>query len=359
MSLHKILLIGMSATSMWAQAVEVATVSSKMLERKTKLPGEFQPYQTVDLHARVAGYVEKVEVDIGSTVKAGQPLVTLTAPEMQAHVAELEARVGIIESQKAEATAKLVAAESTHERIKAAAATPGAIAANELVLAAKAVDAAKAVISALDGSTKAARAAIAAQNDLMAYLKVTAPFEGVITERWAHPGALVGPGVSKAMLRLEQQSRLRLIVAVPEGESGSVPRGAKVTFTVPAYPGESFAAVVARHPHAMDPKTRTMPVELDVSNPALRLSPGMYPEVQWPFRRAKASLLVPPTAVVTTTERNFVIRITDGKAEWVNVVRGGAAGELVEVFGMLKDGDTVVKRATDEIRDGANVVVKR
>ncbi len=359
MNLPKMLLMMMAALSAGAQSVEVVHVTSKVLERKSRLPGEFTPYQTVDLHARVTGYVEKVEVDVGSTVKAGQLLVTLSAPEMKAQLAEAEAKIGVLESQKIEAEARLVGLQSTYEKLKAASATPGVIAGNELVLAEKAVDVGKAMIVSLENSAKVARAAVDAQKELMAYLQVHAPFDGVITQRWAHPGALVGPGRGQALLRLEQQSRLRLIVALPEGESGNVPRGAKVAFTVPAYIGETFTGTVARHPHVLDAKTRTMPVELDVANAGLRLAPGMYPEVQWPYRRPRASLLVPPTAIVTTTERSFVIRVNDGKAEWVNVSRGLAAGDLVEVFGALKDGDVVVRRGTDEIREGAAVAVKR
>jgi len=342
-----------------SQTVEVAEVVSRPLERKSRLPGEFTAYQRVDLHARVSGYAEKVEVDVGSAVKQGQLLVTLSAPEMQARVAEAEARVGTLESQRAEAEARLVGSQSTAERIRAASQTPGAIAANELVLADKAVDAAKAVIASLESSINAAKAAVSAQKELLSYLKVTAPFDGVITERWVHPGALVGPGASGAMLRLEQQSRLRLIVAVPEGEVGGIPRGARVTFTVPAYPGESFTGVVARVPRTMDPKTRTMPVEMDVVNTGGKLAPGMYPEVQWPFKRARPALLVPPGAIVATTERTFVVRVSGGKAEWVTVARGAPAGELTEVFGALQAGDVVVKRANDEIRDGSAVQVKK
>lgn len=339
-----------------AQPVEVVTVVSKTLERRSRLPGEFAPYQAVDVHARVTGYVEAVHVDRGSVVKAGDPLVTLSAPEMAAHAAESEARVQILESQKAEAEAKVVAAQSTFERVKAASATPGAVAGNELVLAEKAVDAAKAVVRSLESSQKAARAAVDAQRDLLSYLKVTAPFDGIITERYAHPGALAG---KQPLLHLEQHGRLRLVVAVPEADVGGILRGARVPFTVPAYPGETFTGVIARVARVLDPKTRTMPVELDVVNSGSRLAPGMYPEVQWPMRRARASLMVPPSAIATTTERTFVIRVNAGKAEWVDVSRGAAQGDLVEVLGPLAAGDTVVKRPTDEIRQGSTVSVKK
>jgi RND family efflux transporter MFP subunit len=361
MSLFPLFLSASLAAGAFGQAVEVAAVTTKVLDRKTRLPGELEPYQTVDLHARVTGYVDKVEVDRGSEVKAGQVLVTLVAPEMAAQVAEAEARAGAVESQKSEAQARLVAAQSTYERIKAASATPGAVAPNELTLAEKAADSLKAVIRSLESSAKAARAAVDAQKELMQYLTVSAPFDGVITERWAHPGALAGPAAaaSKPMLRLEQHSRLRLVVAVPEIDAGAVVRGARVPFTVPAFPGETFTGVVARSKRTLDTKTRTMPVELDVMNPAGRLAPGMYPEVMWPSRRAKPSILVPPSSIVTTTERTFVIRINRGKAEWVNVARGLPSGDLVEVFGMLNDGDEIVKRGSDEIREGSTVTVKR
>jgi membrane fusion protein, multidrug efflux system len=197
---------------------------------------------------------------------------------------------------------------------------------------------------------------VRAVKDLGQYLQIRAPFDGIITERNVHPGALVGPGAgSTPLLRLHQVSRLRLVVAVPEALVGGIVKGARVPFTVPAYPGEPFSGVVSLIAHDLDEKTRSMAVELDVRNPDLRLSPGMYPEVQWPVRRPQPSLLVPPTSIVTTTERTFVIRVNDGVARWVNVGRGARVGDLIEVFGSLKDGDLVVRRGTDEIREGAKV----
>jgi hypothetical protein len=126
---------------------------------------------------------------------------------------------------------------------------------------------------------------------------------------------------------------------------------------VPAYPGETFYGTVNLQAHDLDKNTRSMAVELDVKNPDLRLSAGMYPEAQWPVKRPQASTLLPPTTIVTTTERTFVIRIEDGVARWVNVGRGARVGDLVEVFGPLKEGDTIVRRGTDEIREGSKVTI--
>ena len=108
----------------------------------------------------------------------------------------------------------------------------------------------------------------------------------------------------------------------------------------------------------LDPKTRTMPVELDVANPGAKLAPGMYTEVRWPARSGQQTLLVPLTAVASNTERSFVIRVENGVAKYVNVRKGGTQGELVEVTGALAAGDTVIKRATDEIREGTRIPAK-
>ena len=344
------------ACALPAQTVDVVKVISKKSERKTELPGEFMPYQSVAVRAKVAGFVERVNVDRGSVVKEGQMLATLVAPELKSQRAEAEAKVQSIESQRAEAEAKVAAAQGTYDKLKAASQTPGVVAGNDLLIAQKAMDAAQAQVQAFEESAKAARAAVDALKDMEAYLKVAAPFSGIITERNIHPGALVGPGTtSPPMFQLEQNSRLRLVVAVPEADVSGIETGARVTFTVPAYPGETFSGPIARIAHSMDSKTRSMAVELDVANAAGQLAPGMYPTVRWPVRRPKPSLFVPPTSIVTTTERTFVIRIRDGVAEWVNVSQGRSSADLVEVFGPLEAGDVIVRRASDELREGTHV----
>jgi hypothetical protein len=142
------------------------------------------------------------------------------------------------------------------------------------------------------------------------------------------------------------------VVAVPEQDIGRVVKGAHVDFRVPAYPQRTYSGVVARLAHKLDEKTRTMAVELDVLNRDGSLSPGMYSSVKWPVKHSGTSLLVPKTSVVTTTERTFVVRQTNGRAEWVSVAKGAADGDLIEVSGNLQAGQMVVRRATDEIREG-------
>jgi RND family efflux transporter MFP subunit len=129
-------------------------------------------------------------------------------------------------------------------------------------------------------------------------------------------------------------------------------------FTVAAYPGETFSGNVARIAHAVDEKTRTMTVELDVANADGRLAPGAFCQVKWAVRRTTPSLFVPSGSVAATTERTFVIRIRNGKTEWVDVKTGLSSGSLVEVFGALHAGDQVAARGTDELKSGSEVQIR-
>ena len=342
-----------------AQQLETVRVISRPLDQTVILPGEFTPYLGVAIHAKVAGFVQRVDVDRGSVVKEGQLLATIVAPELTAQRAEAEAKVQTAEAQRAEAEARVTAAQSTYERMKTASATPGVIAGNELIQAEKQLEAERAKATAEKSAVEAARAAVKAIQELEAYLRVTAPFSGVVTTRNVHPGALVGTGESSVpMFELETINHLRLVVPVPEAEVGSIVKGAKVSFSVPAYPSETFAGTVTRIARSIDARTRTMPVELDVVNRNGRLAAGMYPAVKWPIRAKQSILLVPNSSVVSTSERMFVVRVKNGSAEWTDVKKGPAKGDLVEVIGPLHEGDTVLLRGTDEVREGTHLNVR-
>jgi membrane fusion protein, multidrug efflux system len=310
-------------------SVVVARVVSQKLVKPMKLSGELIARRDVPLYARVQGFVEKVEVDRGSVVKQGQTLVQLVAPELEA--------------QRHEAEAKLASDLATYKRLKEAAATPGVVSGNEVEVSEKVVEADR------------ARVQWWKQNE--SYLKIVAPFDGVITERNIHEGSLVSPSGagSVSMLRIQEVASLRLVVPVPEIAAGSVTDGEKIPFTVPAFPGVSFAGTVARASRALDLKTRSLPVELDVENRDGRLAPGMFPEVHWQMKRSEPTLFVPPTSIVATTERTFVVRIAGGTAEWVDVKLGISTGPLQEVFGSLSAGDPVALRGSDELRAGTAV----
>lgn len=310
--------------------IEVVNVMAKPLDAIMQLEGELGPYESVSLHARANGFVSRVLVDRGSKVKPGQLLVTIVAPELAA--------------QRSEAEAKLLGDKSTFERLHAASQTPGAVAGNEVHVA--------------EAKVKAEEARVSALRSLEQYLVVTAPFDGVITERNVHPGALVGPqtGTNAApMLRIEQVAKLRLTVPVPESLVGAIAEGTPATFTVRAHPGVKFTGITKRVSRSVDPKTRSMPVELDVDNADGRLAAGMFVSVAWPVKRSEPSLFVPPSAIVQSTERTFLARIKDGAVEQVPVQRGVMQGDLIEVFGAVHEGDLIAKRGTEELRSGVRV----
>src|SRR5437762_11325069 len=205
----------------WGQPQEMTAVVSKSVSRTITLPGEIQPFLSVALHSRVAGFVDRVLVDRGSTVKEGQLLIELSAPEMKAQIAEAESKVQVAEGDRLQAEAKLASlgstltsleatlasTQATYDSLKVASKTPGAISGNELEIAVRSVEAQRAAVEAQRGNIQAQRAsieairsakaaaeaALRAFKEMEGYLRVTAPFTGVVTERIVHPGALVGP----------------------------------------------------------------------------------------------------------------------------------------------------------------------
>jgi membrane fusion protein, multidrug efflux system len=344
-----------AATQAGPATVEVTPVIAKKLDLTVNLPGELQPYEVVAVYPKVVGFVQWIGVDRGSHVRSGQLIARLVAPELVSQRAEAQSKAESAQSQLAAGQAKLAGDESTYAKLQAAAQTPGVVAGNDLLLAQKAVEADQAQVKALSDNVEAAKQALRAVSETEQYLQITAPFDGVITERTIHPGALVGPNQSVPMLRVETLQHLRLVVPVPETYIAAVPEGTQVEFTVPAFPRQRFKGTIARISHAVDAKTRTMPVELDVNNRSGKLTPGSFSEVIWPVRRPGPSLLVPSSAIGTNLERTFVVRVRDGKTEWVDVKPGASTGSSTEVFGDLQAGDQVAVRGSDELAPGMQV----
>ena len=317
----------------------------------------------VAVFPKVTGFVKSIAVDRGSHVKAGKLIAQLEAPELIAQRSEAQSKHQAAEAQLAAAEAKVASDEGTYAHLKAAAATPGVVAGNDLFVAQKALEADRAQLKAQQDNVSAAQQALQAIAQTEAYLQVKAPFDGVVTERNVHPGALVGPagapGVAVPLVRIETLSRLRVVVPVPETYAAGVPVGTQADFTVPAFPGRTFSGTIARIAHSLDEKTRTMPVELEAANPKGELSPGTFSDVLWPVRRPYPTLFVPTSSVANTLERVFVVRVRDGKSEWVDVKTGATVGKMTEVFGDLHEGDMVAVRGSDELRPDTSVSIQQ
>ena len=208
-------------------------------------------------------------------------------------------------------------------------------------------------------TAEAAQENLKAVAQLESYLNITVPFDGQVTTRYVHPGALVGPaggaGAMTPIVSVETTTRHRLVVPVPEKDVEGISGGTIVTFTVPSFPGRIFHAPIARVSHDVNTKTRTMPVELDVSDPRAELVPGTFCEIDWPIRRNYPTLFVPTSAVASDLQRTFVIRVRQNRTEWVDVTTGARSGNLIEVFGDLHEGDEVALRGTDQLRAGIEV----
>jgi RND family efflux transporter MFP subunit len=243
--------------------------------------------------------------------------------------------------------------------LAAAAKTPGVVANNDLLVAEQTAAADNAQVEAASKNVQAARDALRGVTQLESYLQIRAPFDGVVTLRNLHPGALVGPASGQAgsqpIVQIENLNRLRVVVPVPEAYAAGVREKQEVTFSVPAYPGKTFHAPIARISHDITQNTRTMQVELDFQNRDAEVTPGTFANVEWPLQRGYPTLFVPATAVTTDLQRTFLIRVRQGTAEWIDVKSGVSVNGKTEVFGDLKAGDLVVRNATDSIRAGSPV----
>ena len=342
-----------------AQTVEVVPVASQKLATVFTLPAQLVPFETVDIYPRVTGFMDMIRVDRGSRVHKGELIIRLSAPELVAQRAQAESALRAAESQLTSAQAKLISDKGTYLHMVSAAKTPGVVAENDVMVAGQTVSADQGQVQSAESNVAAARDALRSVTQLESYLNIYAPFDGIVTTRNLHPGALVGPasGPSGTMpiVQIVDTGHLRLVVPVPEAYVGEMQVGQQVAFTVPAYPGQTFHAPIARISHDVELNTRTMPVELDVHSTDGRLSPGSFSSVQWPVHRAAPTMFVPVTAVTNDQQRTFVERVRDGKAEWVDVVTGLGVSGNIEVFGDLKPGDEVIRNATDAIRPGQQV----
>lgn len=325
-------------------SVELVAAEKGKLSSTIAVPGELIPYQQVDVYAKITSYVKKLNVDIGSEVHAGQLMAVLEAPEINSQLAAAESR---IKQQEA----VYYASKATYDRLVSTSKTPGTVSQNDL-------EQAEAKTKSDMANIEAAKADYKAIASNLGYLQIKAPFDGVVSARNINLGAYVGPagkGSDQPLFVIQDQKRMRLVISVPEAYTGSLSTKDEVTFSVRSLPNRKFTAQVKRLAGALDEKLRSERLEMDVYNKNKELLPGMYADVSIPVPSRDSTYIIPKTAVVTSTERVFVIRVNNHKAEWVDVKKGFQSGDKAEVYGDIKQGDKLVKQATDEIRDGATV----
>lgn len=309
------------------------------------VPGELIAFQQVDLYAKENSFVKRLYVDVGSEVREGQLLVTMEAPELASQLASAQSRV---KSQEA----IYIASKSNYDRLIETSKTPGTISQND-------IDQADARRKSDLAQWDAARAAYAEVAETLKYLEIRAPFSGVISARNVNPGAYVGPsgkGSELPLFTLQEQKHLRLVVSVPEAYTGYLTDKDEVKFTTKSRPSEVFHAKVKRLAGALDNRLRAERIEMDVINNDKKLLPGMVAEVNVPLPARDSVFVVPTTAIVNSTERLFVIKVVDHKAQWVDVKKGREENGKTEIYGNnLNEGDTIIKTGSEERRDGSPV----
>ncbi|WP_428331205.1 efflux RND transporter periplasmic adaptor subunit [Mucilaginibacter sp.] len=316
-----------------------ANVSEKALSSSARLPGQLVSFNEVNLFPKVNGFVKQMLVDRGSIVKKGQLLVILEAPEM-------ESQLQAANSRYLQAKENAIASKEKYQRLIEAAKEPGSVSPLD-------IDNAAAKMRADEAMSQSEYANVASVRTMQGYLRIYAPFDGMIIQRNVSPGALVAPGkaTDQPMLILQDIHKMRLEVYIPEDYVDKVDLNQPVTFTFNAMPGQQQTAKISRSANALG-SMRSEAIEIDVLNKNGNLKPGMYAEVRIPMLSGAKSLLVPNNAIIRSTEKEYVIRNNGGKADLVEIKEGLTSNDATEVFGNLKANDKVVLHASDEIKQG-------
>lgn len=322
-----------------ANKYQLGTVAEKELSSSARLPGQLVPFNEVNLFPKLNGFVKEIYADRGTLVKRGQLLAILEAPEM-------ETQLQAANSRYLEAQENAEASKEKYERLKEASKEPGSVSPLDL-------DNATSKMKADEAMAQSEKSNVGSVKAMRDYLRIYAPFDGMIVQRNVSPGALVSPGkaTDQPMFVLQDISKMRLVVYIPEDYVDKVDLRQPVNFVFNAMPGQPYSAKISRSANALG-SMRSEAVEIDVQNKGGQLKPGMYAEVHIPMLSGAKSLLVPNNAIVRSTEREYVVAVSGTKASLVDVKEGLAGKDSTEVFGELKPNEKIILHPGDEIKQG-------
>jgi len=361
-----------------APTAAVAVVKRHDLGDTLTVSGAFKPFQDIDVHAKVAGYIKVIHVDVGDHVKEGQTLALLEIPELAAELAGTDAAVRVAQEQIGRAKGDLDRAQSTYSaahsayiRLKQAADTqPGLVAQQELDdwqakdLGAEAqVASAEAELSGAKQQLEVAQDKRKQYTALSDYTRITAPFAGVITVRYADTGSLIAAGTSTStqsmpVVRLAQISVLRLVLQIPESVAPQIHVGGSIKVHVQAL-NQDYEGKVSRFADSLDQQTRTMETEVDFQNSAGKLMPGMFCETYFVHDKKKNVLAVPLEAVNRTGDQAIVLVVDSQNVVEVRPVKlGQEANTQIEVLSGLTEGERVIVGNLSEFTPGQKVLPK-
>src|SRR5450432_2351640 len=355
-------------TSQSLPAVNVARVTRSDKESELVLPGNIQAITEAPLLARASGYIKKRYVDMGDRVKAGQVLAEIEAPELDQQILQARATLDQTNSSVQQAEAAVQQGVSNENLAKVTAGRwenlqkRGVVSKQENDTYQAQWVSQQANVQALEKAVAAARSNVGAAQanldrliQLKSYQTVRAPFAGVITVRNVDTGALVNDA-STLLFRIAQTASLRTYVNLPQTDADSVRVGQAAFLTVPELPGRKFKGTVARTSNALDPATRTLLTEVQVSNAAGVLMPGMYAQVDMSVPRKNPPLLIPgDTLVVRSDGPQVAVVGDDGVVHWARIQLGRDYGDRLEVLSGLEIGQRVVINPSDVAREGVKV----
>jgi RND family efflux transporter MFP subunit len=353
----------------------VVTVRRGPLAATLSVAGEFQPYQEVELHAKVSGYIRWIKVDIGDRVHQGEVLATLDVPELSDQLQGAQAEVRHTQSDITRAQSQVVAAKATYAAIHAqytrlsaaASKQPGLIAQQELddmqakdAQAQAEIGVSEATLNAMQQELGVTRANSHRYQTLTNYEQIIAPFNGVVTMRYADTGSLIQAGQSSntqamPVVRVAQSDLLRLRMPVPESDVPYIAIGSEVKIRVNAN-GRTFTGKVIRFTRSLNADTRTMLTEVDVPNPDLSLSPGMYADTTIQLQQKNDALMLPMQAVVQDGTSDFVLVLdSNNRVEHRNVTLGIQTANEMEITSGLQEGDRVIASGQSNYQPGDTV----
>jgi RND family efflux transporter MFP subunit len=368
---------GGSSASVAADAplpAAVVQVRRAPVSNTLSIAGEFVPYQEVELHAKVAGYIQKINVDIGDRVHHGQVLAVLEIPELTAELQAASAGVRHSREEITRAQNEVSRAEADHAAVHAGAARlrqasearPGLIAEQELDdatakdrSAEAQCDAAKSALAAARQQLEVSQAGQQHYAALSEYSRITAPFDGVVTWRYADTGSLIQAGTSNVssmpVVKLSQVTVLRLRIPVPESLAASVRDGQQADIRVKAT-DEHFAGKVIRSTDSLDRSTRTMQVEVDVPNKDYKLTPGMYADVSLQVQNAPDALTLPLQAINRSADKTTVLLVNpQNHVEEREIHTGIEGSDRIQILSGLNEGDRVIVGNLGAYRPGEHV----
>jgi RND family efflux transporter MFP subunit len=340
------------ATPAPAQAlpVAVARVTREDLFKEVTIPAEFRPYLKVELHAKVSGYVDQINVDIGDQVRAGQLLARLEVPELRDELARAKAAEKRAEADYKDAHlvyTRLLAVEKEH---------PNLVAQQEL-------DAAESKDATTEATIAAAKAEVQKEQTLLGYTQIIAPFDGVITRRYADPGSLIQAGTasdtqSMPLVCLSDNYRLRLDTAVSVDYVKDIHIGDQLDVLVESLTNKVIKGTISRISRKVDDETRTMITEIDVPNPKLELVPGMYAKAVLKVQPHAQALVIPIEAVPPGQSSSVYVINQQNEIEERPVTTGLETSDKCEVLAGLKEGEMVLIGSRSRVRAGQKVEVK-